>query len=104
MGMLRTLLNEHHEELTLDEVEVFASMQFNLNSKRQTQLTDEQRAWVRSKLEAQEPGYENLVSSGEVKSVSKVPTIEMFEARKSPEAPASASKRRRLELRGTLIS
>ena len=73
LTMLNELLNDHADELTDVETEAFAGMRFDLtaytglSSARGPgfhQLTDKQRAWVKSVHQRLVPDYANLVSSG----------------------------------------
>lgn len=77
------------DKLSAETVEAFASMRYDLTVYGRL-LSNKQRAWVRSTLEALgvgEPVYENLVSSGVVKGSSKVPTLDILKRENLPLKP-----------------
>ena len=86
LEMLKTLLDEHVEELSEAEVEAFADMRFNMTAyekvggqEHRRQLSAKQREWVTSVHERMVPAYVNLVSRGLVPRGREVPTPAVFQ-------------------------
>ena len=67
LKLLNELLDKHADEMTDVETEAFAGMRFDITAydgPQYHQLTEKQRAWVKSVYERIVPVYANLVSQG----------------------------------------